>query len=211
MRVIFEGLGRRLMRSASTNEHKMMSFLMSETPLSVTRLVLPPASVLMIILACSPIHFPHATCIFCSSACRIVGSVFAQSAITELGMRYRTRNFSLVALSWLFPSAWRAGLKTLLRTKEPSAYRHRPKVFCRKSVRDHNGTPGRIYLEPRYFRYGSWLCENAKTLNRDRRTYSSKTVLVAQRASGLDLETELKNIILRRVSIFEFLHGQGQK
>jgi hypothetical protein len=35
-------------------------------------------------------------------------------------------------------------------------------------------------------------------LNRDRRSYSSKTVLVAQRAS------ELKNIILRRVSIFEF-------
>jgi hypothetical protein len=57
---------------------------------------------------------------------------------------------------------------------------------------------------------GSWLCENAKTLNRDRRTYSSKTVLVAQRASGFNLETELKNIILRRVSIFEFLHSQGQ-
>jgi hypothetical protein len=59
-------------------------------------------------------------------------------------------------------------------------------------------------------RYGSWLCENAKTLNRDRRTCSSKTVLVAQRASGFNLEIELKNIILRRVSIFEFLHSQGQ-
>src|SRR5258705_1689628 len=57
---------------------------------------------------------------------------------------------------------------------------------------------------------GSWLCENAKTLNRDRRSYSSKTVLVAQRASGFNLEIELKNIILRRVSIFEFLHSQGQ-
>jgi hypothetical protein len=55
-------------------------------------------------------------------------------------------------------------------------------------------------------RCGSWLCENAKTLNRDRRSYSSKTVLVAQRASGFNLEIELKNIILRRVSIFEFLH-----
>jgi hypothetical protein len=53
---------------------------------------------------------------------------------------------------------------------------------------------------------GSWLCENAKTLNRDRRSYSSKTVLVAQQASGFNLEIELKNIILRRVSIFEFLH-----
>jgi hypothetical protein len=59
------------------------------------------------------------------------------------------------------------------------------------------------------FRYGSWLCENAKTLNRDRRTCSSKTDLVAQRASGFNLEIELKNIILRRVSIFEFLHSQG--
>jgi len=56
---------------------------------------------------------------------------------------------------------------------------------------------------------GSWLCENAKTLNRDRRSYSSKTVLVAQQASGFNLEIELKNIILRRVSIFEFLHSQG--
>src|SRR6185436_13882244 len=58
-------------------------------------------------------------------------------------------------------------------------------------------------------RLGSWLCENAKTLNRDRRTCSSKTVLVAQRASGFNLEIDLKNIILRRVSIFEFLHSQG--
>jgi hypothetical protein len=59
--------------------------------------------------------------------------------------------------------------------------------------------------------FGSWLCENAKTLNRDRRGYSSKTVLVAQRASRFNLEIELKNIILRRVSIFEFLHSQGQE
>jgi len=59
-------------------------------------------------------------------------------------------------------------------------------------------------------RFGSWLCENAKALNRDRRSYSSKTVLVAQQASGFNLEIELKNIILRRVSIFEFLHSQGQ-
>jgi hypothetical protein len=35
--------------------------------------------------------------------------------------------------------------------------------------------------------------------------------LVAHRASGFNLEIELKNIILRRVSIFEFLHSQGQK
>src|ERR1700752_5389104 len=60
-----------------------------------------------------------------------------------------------------------------------------------------------------HVRLGSWLCENAKTLNRDRRSYSSKTVLVAQRASGFNLEIELRKIILRRVSIFEFLHSQG--
>jgi hypothetical protein len=59
-----------------------------------------------------------------------------------------------------------------------------------------------------YVSYGSWLCESAK-LNRDGRSYSSKTVLVAQRASGFNLEVQLKNIILRRVSIFEFLHSQG--
>jgi hypothetical protein len=63
----------------------------------------------------------------------------------------------------------------------------------------------------RHVRFGSWLCENAKTLNRDRRSYSSKTDLVAQHASGFNLEIELKNIILRRVSILEFSHSQGQK
>jgi hypothetical protein len=62
---------------------------------------------------------------------------------------------------------------------------------------------------PSHVRFGSRLCENAKTLNRDRRSYSFKTVLVAQRAGGFNLEIELKNIILRRVSIFEFLHSQG--
>jgi hypothetical protein len=68
-----------------------------------------------------------------------------------------------------------------------------------------------FYLKPpRHISTLPWLCKNAKTLNRDRRSYSSKTVLVAQRASGLNLEIELKNIILRRVSIFEFLHSQGQ-
>ncbi|TYL86973.1 hypothetical protein FXB40_41080 [Bradyrhizobium rifense] len=60
-----------------------------------------------------------------------------------------------------------------------------------------------------YVGFESWLCENVKTLNRDRRSYSFKTVLVAQRASEFNLGIELKNIILRRVSIFEFLHSQG--
>jgi hypothetical protein len=60
-------------------------------------------------------------------------------------------------------------------------------------------------------RVGSWLCENAKTLNRDRRSYSSKTALVAQLASEFNLEVELKNIILTAFRVFEFLHSQGQK
>jgi hypothetical protein len=60
-----------------------------------------------------------------------------------------------------------------------------------------------------HVRDGSWLCENARALNRDRRSYSSKTALVAQSASGFNLEIELENIILRRVSIFEFLHARA--
>jgi hypothetical protein len=58
---------------------------------------------------------------------------------------------------------------------------------------------------------GSWLCENAKTLNRDRRSYSSKTALVAQLASEFNLKVELKNIILVTFRFFEFLHSQHQK
>jgi hypothetical protein len=53
---------------------------------------------------------------------------------------------------------------------------------------------------------GSWLCENAKMLNRDRRKHSSKTVLVVQLASDFNLEVELKNIILVAFRFFEFSH-----
>jgi len=35
-------------------------------------------------------------------------------------------------------------------------------------------------------RDGSWLCENAKTLDGDRRSYSSKTVLAINLASALN-------------------------
>ena len=56
----------------------------------------------------------------------------------------------------------------------------------------------------------SWLCENAKTLNRHRRSYSSKSALVAQCVSEFNLEVELRSIVLLRVSIFEFLQSQGQ-
>jgi hypothetical protein len=72
--------------------------------------------------------------------------------------------------------------------------------------------PGvRAALKPTEVRDGSWLCKNAKTLNRDRRNYSSKTSLVAQLASEFNLQVELKNIILVAFRFFEFLHSQGQK
>jgi len=58
--------------------------------------------------------------------------------------------------------------------------------------------------------YGSWLCENAKTLNRDRRSYSSKTALGLQFESAFNLEIELKNVILVAFRLFEFLHSKGQ-
>src|SRR5258705_11114239 len=59
-------------------------------------------------------------------------------------------------------------------------------------------------------RCGSWLCENAKTLNRDRRSYSSKTALGLQFESAFNLEIELKNVILVAFRLFAFLHSQGQ-
>src|SRR4029077_18077853 len=58
---------------------------------------------------------------------------------------------------------------------------------------------------------GSWLCKNAKTLNRDRRIYSSKTAFVAQLASEFNLAIKLKKIILFAFRFFEFVHSQGQK
>jgi hypothetical protein len=43
---------------------------------------------------------------------------------------------------------------------------------------------------------GPRLCEKAKTLNRDRTSYSFEIVFGAQIASAFDFEIELKNIIL---------------
>jgi hypothetical protein len=60
-------------------------------------------------------------------------------------------------------------------------------------------------------RSGSWLCENAKTPDGDRRSYSSKTVLALKRASVLNSESELKNVILTAFRSLAFSHSQGQK
>jgi hypothetical protein len=62
----------------------------------------------------------------------------------------------------------------------------------------------------RKVRFGSWLCENAKTPDGDRRSYSSKTVLALKRASVLNLESELKNVILTAFRSLAFSHSQGQ-
>ena len=40
------------------------------------------------------------------------------------------------------------------------------------------------------------LCKNPKTLNRDRRSYSSDTALVVRLAMEFNFKNELKNIIL---------------
>jgi hypothetical protein len=61
-----------------------------------------------------------------------------------------------------------------------------------------------------HVRFGSWLCENAKALNRNRRSYSSKTVSGIQFENTFDLEIELKNVILVAFRFFAFLHSQGQ-
>ena len=51
------------------------------------------------------------------------------------------------------------------------------------------------------------LCENAKAINRDRTSYSFKTVSYAYIASAFNFEIEIKNIILTAPRTFEFSHG----
>jgi hypothetical protein len=56
---------------------------------------------------------------------------------------------------------------------------------------------------------GAIPCENAKTLNRDRTSYSFEIVLGAQIASPFNFENELENIILVALRVFEFSHRLG--
>ena len=58
---------------------------------------------------------------------------------------------------------------------------------------------------------GSWLCENARMLDGDRRSYSFKTVLAVKLASAFNLENELKNIVLAVFRSFVFLHSARVK
>ena len=54
----------------------------------------------------------------------------------------------------------------------------------------------------------SWLCENAKPLKDDRRSYSSKTASGHQLAIAFNFNIELKNVILVAFRTFAFLHSQ---
>lgn len=60
-----------------------------------------------------------------------------------------------------------------------------------------------------HFRLGSWLCKNAKTIESDRTTYSSKTTSALKRANAFKFEGELKNAILAACRSLAFLHSQG--
>ena len=53
------------------------------------------------------------------------------------------------------------------------------------------------------------LCENAKTLDRDRTSYSFNAALAAQAASPFNFEIESENIILVALRVFEFSHSLG--
>src|SRR6201984_3556133 len=65
------------------------------------------------------------------------------------------------------------------------------------------------FCNSRHVGLGSWSCENAKTRDHDRRSYSSETALALNRASALNLTNELKNVILAAFRSFAFLHTQG--
>lgn len=54
---------------------------------------------------------------------------------------------------------------------------------------------------------GSWLCETARTLECDRRNYSSKPVLGLKLASAFNFDDELKNVILVEFRSFAFSHS----
>jgi hypothetical protein len=58
---------------------------------------------------------------------------------------------------------------------------------------------------------GPRLCENAKTLDRDRTSYSFVAALGARTANPINFEIELENIILVALRVFEFSHSLGHK
>jgi hypothetical protein len=64
-----------------------------------------------------------------------------------------------------------------------------------------------FYLKPpRHISTLPWLCENARALGGDSRSYSFKAVLAVKLASTFDLENKMKNVILAVFRSFAFLH-----
>jgi hypothetical protein len=57
---------------------------------------------------------------------------------------------------------------------------------------------------------GPRLCEKAKSLDRDRTSYSFKAAFGAHTQAHSTFETEPENIILVELRLFEFSHGLGQ-
>jgi hypothetical protein len=53
------------------------------------------------------------------------------------------------------------------------------------------------------------MCENAKTLEGDRTSHSSRTVSAVEFVGPFNLENELKNVILAVFRSSAFLHRQG--
>src|SRR5258705_11585499 len=58
---------------------------------------------------------------------------------------------------------------------------------------------------------GPRLCENTKTLDRDRTSYSFVTALGARIANPINFEIEFENTILVALRVFEFSHSLGQE
>ncbi|RZN33918.1 hypothetical protein [Bradyrhizobium sp. Leo121] len=57
--------------------------------------------------------------------------------------------------------------------------------------------------------FGSWLCENAKALDGDRRNCSPQTVLALKLASALNFKNDLKDVIPQRFGTQIDLRPEG--
>jgi hypothetical protein len=60
-------------------------------------------------------------------------------------------------------------------------------------------------------RFGSRLCENAKTLDRDRRSHLCSAALDAHTICRVSFEIDFQNFILLALRAFVFSHSLGQK
>src|SRR5882724_8503895 len=101
-------------------------------------------------------------------------------------------------------------MKLMHRDELPLPQRRARLSLTNAAVLSRTRVDNRFCMGAWRVRSGSWLCENAKTLNRDRRNYSSKTALGLQFESAFNLEIELKNVILVAFRLFAFLDSRGR-